>query len=1012
MKLVFTISVILATLTSCRSKLTASLSAASEFEAQVQFDAPCNNDSKNLDVVVGGSKIVEYKYSLSKTQDCSDATYSDWTSIENKISASRSDTSFNTLCVIGRTSSRKAQKTPTALKWGAGSFYEGKENLLTSNLCVESTSAKATSDYVDINWKALDRTGVTYSIFWSTASGVTKASEEIKGVTIPYKHSNRIPWNTYYYRVATVLDGKIVALSTEFFASIKPTIEVSAALSTSSMLCPRTLLTTSTPPSNATQYCVVEGDANSNDCTWTAMPLPGAVRSTKNNATTKFTVFLRDKNQSILMQGAGYSSNDVTLGSSLLPASKNDWLALINSSTVTTDQLKEFNCRIDELTAEQGLRLANIRYSAFTTNTSNDTSVQLNKVVNNTLGLKPAMTIAAAHKALWRLMISTADKSIALSNLDLSAIDLTGRDIGDFDFSGTNIKGAQLNSIDPKSYNFNLSGLNLSGWTPSTTQTLREVNLSGATNIPWSYINATTVSFQSMNLSGLDLTSWLPATTLAVSGINFSNSTNINWTQINANALNFLSNCNFTNVNLSGWNPGANVILNRINFAGATNIPWAALNANTLGFNQINFTGQDMSAWNPISTVNISADFSNATNMPWAALNANTNTYGYQSANFTGVNLSGWNPTNSSIGMQGIILKNATNIPWATLNANSGFGAYLNFDGVNLSGWNPAATRGIGGNKFPGATNIPWAAINSNTNNGCNNCDFSGLDLTSWNPHTSLTTVIGINLSGATSIPWTAINNNTNSAGYQSMNFSGLNLTLWNPASTKNIIGINLTGATNIPWAAINANTHTGGFSTMNFTGLDLSSWNPGTTKNIYGINFTNASNIPWTAVNANTHTSGLYFSDFTGVNLSGWNPATSTRIAGITLTDTTQNIPWAAINANTESLGLSNGVFRNLDLAAWNPSLSTNIWVRLWNCTNIPWNNYSANTISSFVFYYSLNASGLDYTGFDASGRNMYSMFQVGMRGIRSPTDFVEATGIQPSAGTKFFDATFPWGP
>jgi hypothetical protein len=770
---------------------------------------------------------------------------------------------------------------------------------------------------------------------------------------------------------AFIADTDTSATSDGFSLITAPSLLLTKDDLTPDVFCPRIKVEAADIPEGAVSYCIQYNSDDPSGCTFSTLNFPFVTHSTHH---PKLVASIWYKNQAgdIL---ANEHSNELSFGARQLPGDKNTWLSEIKSPSITARMIDELLCRVDELTHPQALATANIRLEAMTPAHRTKLSSELNRVVTASFGVPATLSVTDTHKVLWRLLMSTDSVGEALHILDLSQIDLTGRHIGwsydedesGFDFSGSNLKGHQLNNLD------------LDSW------------------------------YQGMNLSGLDLTGWNPSTTQSIWSINYSNATNIPWAALNANIDEYgFNGSDFSGVNLAGWNPGTTRNISYINYNNATNIPWAALNANThsWGFQYSTFSGVDLTDWNPGTTRPIyGINYSNATNIPWAALNANTHANGFNRSNFSGVDLTGWNP-GTTRPIDWINYSNATNIPWTALNSNTHANGFnrSNFSGVDLTGWNPGTTRPIDWINYSNATNIPWTALNSNTHaNGFNRSNFSGVDLTGWNPGTTRP-IDWINYSNATNLPWAALNANTHANGFQYSTFSGVDLTGWNPGTTQAIFGINYSNATNIPWAALNANTHSWGFQSSIFSGVDLTGWNPGTTRNIYGINYSNSTNIPWAALNANTHADGFRNSNFSGVDLTGWNPGTTQAISWINYSNAT-NIPWAALNANTHANGFSGSSFGVVDLSEWVLGTDTNISnVYYTDAKNIPWSDILANDYGlNEVYLYRVDLDGLDVSGANLEEAHM-------PRGARNPQDFEEAIGMVPGPGTVWVNGSSPW--
>lgn len=267
--------------------------------------------------------------------------------------------------------------------------------------------------------------------------------------------------------------------------------------------------------------------------------------------------------------------------------------------------------------------------------------------------------------------ISTSD----FSNMDLSAWNPpTTQNISGINFQGaTNIPWAALNANTHASYMqyTKFIGQNLASWTPGS-KSITGIELTGATNIPWAAINAGGSHLTGAVFKGLNLSSWNPSTTVQLQLINLSNATNVPWTAINAStASGGIGNANFSNVNLSGWNPSTTTNIDFINFTGAVNFPWAAIIANSAGSGTaLLFENTNMisGGFNLSKTFYAGNSFKNATNIPWTGINAISVVV--SNADFTGVNLTGFNPPMAS--NLAVNMTDASNIPWNVLNNYTG----------------------------------------------------------------------------------------------------------------------------------------------------------------------------------------------------------------------------------------------------------------------------------------------------------------------------------------------------
>src|SRR5690606_7658538 len=119
------------------------------------------------------------------------------------------------------------------------------------------------------------------------------------------------------------------------------------------------------------------------------IPLPKAIRIAEPHAETVIGVWWRDSKGNILFDGRVALSASLSLGPTRISSDKNDWLTDLRALTITAEQIDEFTCRIDELSAEQALALANIRQPVMTDTKRGEVSVALGKVIEQDLGLVP-----------------------------------------------------------------------------------------------------------------------------------------------------------------------------------------------------------------------------------------------------------------------------------------------------------------------------------------------------------------------------------------------------------------------------------------------------------------------------------------------------------------------------------------------------------------------------------------------------------------------------------------------
>src|SRR6185312_292413 len=74
--------------------------------------------SANLNAVVGGTGIANYRYALlSGASDCSAATYTAWAPVSTPLSAAIGADGAKLLCLLGEDSELNVQATPTTYAW-------------------------------------------------------------------------------------------------------------------------------------------------------------------------------------------------------------------------------------------------------------------------------------------------------------------------------------------------------------------------------------------------------------------------------------------------------------------------------------------------------------------------------------------------------------------------------------------------------------------------------------------------------------------------------------------------------------------------------------------------------------------------------------------------------------------------------------------------------------------------------------------------------------------------------
>ncbi len=229
-------------------------------------------------------------------------------------------------------------------------------------------------------------------------------------------------------------------------------------------------------------------------------------------------------NQSIESVIGGGASAPSTPGTNfpdtVLPANPLDWKNLIQSESLTLEQIEELFERVDETPASALWELV-FKRDKLTSQQAHTLSLQLNKIVKGSL-TNQDVDVEKARDMLWGLVTVTLDIDRPLCTIDISEVDFSVHDISFFDFSSC--ENVPWNSINNNNHasgfkGINFSGLDLSGFNPSATISLGSINLSGATNIPWGAISLNTHAdgLSQANLSGLNL-----------SGLNFTNITKVN----------------------------------------------------------------------------------------------------------------------------------------------------------------------------------------------------------------------------------------------------------------------------------------------------------------------------------------------------------------------------------------------------------------------------------------------------------------------------------------------------
>lgn len=140
------------------------------------------------------------------------------------------------------------------------------------------------------------------------------------------------------------------ATSAEFTLGVD--FELAAVTTSSTYFCPRTYLSAgSVTPSTATTYCLLQNSEDVSGCTFAALPLPTAIRSTSESLNA--SLWFKDSSGT-LINSSPLKANILSYGPTQLPAARADWLAAIKSTSVTAPQLDELLCRVDDLTHPPG----------------------------------------------------------------------------------------------------------------------------------------------------------------------------------------------------------------------------------------------------------------------------------------------------------------------------------------------------------------------------------------------------------------------------------------------------------------------------------------------------------------------------------------------------------------------------------------------------------------------------------------------------------------------------------
>lgn len=102
------------------------------------------------------------------------------------------------------------QERDDAGNWSNAGSYKISIQIPPATPTISATSAV---ESVTLAWT--QDTGITYTLYWATTSGVTNGSSAISNVSSPFTHRSVTAGTTYYYRLIASKNGLSSALSTE-----------------------------------------------------------------------------------------------------------------------------------------------------------------------------------------------------------------------------------------------------------------------------------------------------------------------------------------------------------------------------------------------------------------------------------------------------------------------------------------------------------------------------------------------------------------------------------------------------------------------------------------------------------------------------------------------------------------------------------------------------------------------------------------------------------------------------
>gem|GEM_PF-1289230 len=91
-------------------------------------------------------------------------------------------------------------------------------NVTSSGISISATASSGFVSKIKVEWTATGEAS-SYSLYWSTSSGVTTASNKIANVQSPYWHEGRSVGTSYFYKISAVVNGVESELSAEATAA-------------------------------------------------------------------------------------------------------------------------------------------------------------------------------------------------------------------------------------------------------------------------------------------------------------------------------------------------------------------------------------------------------------------------------------------------------------------------------------------------------------------------------------------------------------------------------------------------------------------------------------------------------------------------------------------------------------------------------------------------------------------------------------------------------------------------